>query len=55
MHKEVEEHWKCKVVAVVTDASGETRKARQDFGKEFPHIIMLDCYAHQVSCKYDSK
>ncbi|XP_006460996.1 hypothetical protein AGABI2DRAFT_70302, partial [Agaricus bisporus var. bisporus H97] len=49
VHKEVEEHWKCKVVAVVTDASGETRKAQQDFGKEFPHIIMLDCYAHQIN------
>ncbi|KJA13408.1 hypothetical protein HYPSUDRAFT_114015, partial [Hypholoma sublateritium FD-334 SS-4] len=45
--KEVEEKWKCKVIAVVTDASGECRKARQDFVKKYPWIVVLDCFAHQ--------
>ena len=36
------------VVGVVTDASGECRKARRLLSKEYPDIIFLDCYAHQV-------
>ena len=36
------------VVGVVTDASGECRKARRLLALEHPDIVFLDCYAHQV-------
>ena len=36
------------LVAVVTDASGECRKARRILAAEYTNIIFLDCYAHQV-------
>jgi hypothetical protein len=36
------------LIAVVTDASGECRKARKDLAWKYPDIIFLDCYAHQV-------
>ena len=36
------------VVGVVTDASGECRKARRLLSTEYPDIVFLDCYAHQV-------
>jgi isopentenyl phosphate kinase len=36
------------VVGVVTDASGECRKARRLLALEYPDIVFLDCYAHQV-------
>ena len=36
------------LVAVVTDASGECRKARRTLALKYPDIIFLDCYAHQV-------
>ena len=40
----------CTVVAgLVTDASGEARKARHLFLVKHPQVIMLDCYSHQVS------
>lgn len=41
--------WKTIVVAVVTDASGESLKARKMFSRKHPQIIVLDCYSHQVS------
>ena len=37
------------LVAVVTDASGECRKARRILAPKYPDIVFLDCYAHQVS------
>ncbi|KAJ7726706.1 hypothetical protein DFH07DRAFT_757985 [Mycena maculata] len=42
------EEWKVVVVAVTTDASGESRKARLLFAKAYPWVVVLDCYAHQV-------
>ena len=36
------------LVAVVTDASGECRKARKILALKYPDIIFIDCYAHQV-------
>lgn len=36
------------VVGVVTDASGECRKARRLLAIQHPDILFLDCYAHQV-------
>ena len=46
--KEVEEKWGAKVVAIVTDASGECRKARRILGQKYPWLVVLDCYSHQV-------
>lgn len=46
--QEVEERFHCEVVGVVTDASGECRKARRDLLKKYPHLVVIDCYAHQV-------
>ena len=36
------------IVGIVTDASGECRKARRLLALEYPDIVFLDCYAHQV-------
>ncbi|EIW73939.1 hypothetical protein CONPUDRAFT_78412 [Coniophora puteana RWD-64-598 SS2] len=47
--KNVNESWVSQVIAVVTDASGESRKARQLLGIKFPSMIVLDCYAHQIN------
>lgn len=47
--KEVDELWNCTVAGLVTDASGECRKARADFVKKYPWIVVLDCFAHQVN------
>lgn len=44
----VQNKWGGVVVAIVTDASGESRKARRLFVKKYPWVIVLDCYAHQV-------
>lgn len=48
-YKEVEQNWKAMVVGVVTDASGECRKARREFLRDHPWVVVIDCYAHQVS------
>lgn len=40
--------WGAIIVGLVTDASGESRKARRLFGAKYPQIIVLDCYSHQV-------
>lgn len=45
---EIKEKWGSEVVAIVTDASGECRKARQILAWQFPHLVFLDCYSHQV-------
>ena len=49
---EVIEHlqseWKVTVVAFMTDASGESRKARKMLLARFPHLVCPDCFAHQV-------
>lgn len=44
----ITEGWGTIVVALVTDASGEARKARRLFAAKHPSIIVLDCYSHQV-------
>jgi hypothetical protein len=48
----VEAEWGVKVIAIVTDASGESAKARREYAKLHPEIIVLDCYAHQVRLNY---
>jgi hypothetical protein len=47
--KNVQEEWGVIAVAVVTDASGESRKARRMLGKKYPSLVVIDCYSHQVS------
>ena len=44
----VREEYSAFLVAVVTDASGECRKARRILSLKYPEIVFLDCYAHQV-------
>ncbi|TBU60357.1 hypothetical protein BD310DRAFT_779045, partial [Dichomitus squalens] len=41
------EEWRVIVIAVTSDCSGESRKARVEIVKELPHLIAPDCYAHQ--------
>jgi len=48
---EVRIEWGSNVVAVCSDASGESRKARRLLREKHPHLVTLDCYAHQV-CEY---
>ena len=50
--KEVEEKWGAKVIAIVTDASGECRKARRILGQKYPWLVVLDCYSHQVQSPF---
>ena len=49
--EEVRTEWGANVVAVCSDASGESRKARRLLREKLPHLVTLDCYAHQV-CKH---
>ncbi|KAL3141786.1 hypothetical protein ABBQ32_004460 [Trebouxia sp. C0010 RCD-2024] len=45
----VQTELKIQVKAVVTDAASDCRKARRLFVKEYPHIVSLDCFAHQMN------
>jgi len=45
---EVRTDWGSTVVAVCSDASGESRKAQKLLREKHPHLVTLDCYAHQV-------
>lgn len=44
----VQDEYSAHIVGVVTDASGECRKARRLLALDHPDIVFLDCYAHQV-------
>lgn len=46
--QELKDDWGVEVIAFTTDASGESLKARKLLGKKFPHLVVPDCYAHQV-------
>jgi hypothetical protein len=46
--KDVEGNWKATVVAITSDASGESRAARKRLVDEFPWLVAPDCFAHQV-------
>ena len=50
--KDLKENWDVSVVAVTTDASGESRKARRMLNLDFPELATPDCYAHQVRRAY---
>ncbi|CAA7262561.1 unnamed protein product [Cyclocybe aegerita] len=45
----LQNEWGAVVVGLVTDASGESRKAQRLFACKYPHIIVLNCYAHQIN------
>jgi hypothetical protein len=49
VYNKLKDEWGVVVVGLVTDASGEARKARRLFARKFPFLIVLDCYSHQVS------
>ncbi|KZT31206.1 hypothetical protein SISSUDRAFT_970170, partial [Sistotremastrum suecicum HHB10207 ss-3] len=40
--------WHVTVIAVTSDASGESKKARQMLGRLRPDLAVPDCYAHQA-------
>lgn len=44
----VEEVYNTKVKAIITDAASDCRKARRLVVEQYPHILSLDCFAHQV-------
>ena len=46
---EVEKSWEVDVVAVTSDASGESHKACRMLHEQFPKFVVIDCQAHQVS------
>ncbi|KAJ8515209.1 hypothetical protein ONZ45_g7358 [Pleurotus djamor] len=41
--------WGLTIIAFTTDASGESRKARQLLLKDHPYLVAPDCFAHQVN------
>jgi len=47
--KDVQEEWGLEIVAMTSDASGESRAAQKRLVQEFPWLVAPDCYAHQVS------
>ena len=49
VYNKLKDEWGVTVVGLVTDASGEARKARRLFARKYPFLIVLDCYSHQVS------
>ena len=49
VYHKLKDEWGVIVVGLVTDASGEARKARRLFARKYPSLIVLDCYSHQVS------
>ena len=47
--RNVQGEWGLEVVAMTSDASGESRAAQKWLVQEFPWLAAPDCYAHQVS------
>lgn len=45
---ELKANWDIVLVAIITDASGECRKAKKILRLKYLELIILDCYAHQV-------
>jgi hypothetical protein len=42
------DEWGAIIVAIITNASGKCQKARRLLGRKYPHIVVLDCYRHQI-------
>ncbi|KAG1741755.1 uncharacterized protein EDB91DRAFT_1081567 [Suillus paluster] len=47
--KEVEGKWKATIVAITSDALGESRAARKRIVAEFLWFVAPDCFAHQIN------
>ncbi|KAG7090005.1 hypothetical protein E1B28_011627 [Marasmius oreades] len=45
----MEEKWKVEVIGFTTDASGKAWKAHHLLTHEYLHIVVPDCYAHQIN------
>ena len=52
--KDVQEEWGLEIVAMTSDASGESRAAQKRLVQEFPWLVAPDCYAHQVCVLFDT-
>jgi hypothetical protein len=52
--RKVREEWDVEVIGFTSDASGESRKARKLLKEDpqFSHLVLPDCYAHQVCTLY---
>ncbi|KAI6010645.1 hypothetical protein BKA83DRAFT_25636 [Pisolithus microcarpus] len=48
-HEDVEKNWQVDIVAVTSDASGESWKACRMLHQAFPKFVIVDCQAHQVN------
>ncbi|DBA94964.1 TPA: hypothetical protein ACH3X1_002490 [Trebouxia sp. C0004] len=45
----VEKEFDTKVKAIITDAASDCRKARSLLVEQYPHVVSLDCFAHQMN------
>ncbi|TFK16929.1 hypothetical protein FA15DRAFT_571127, partial [Coprinopsis marcescibilis] len=48
-YEKAEKEMGVRIICITTDASGEAAKARRMFKNIYPHVIVLDCYAHQAN------
>jgi hypothetical protein len=46
--KKIEDELKLRLVGWVSDAGSDLKKAQKMLQQMFPHLIVLDCWAHQV-------
>ena len=51
----LEADWQVEVIALTSDASGESRKGRMDLVKAVPSLVGPDCYSHQVCANYPTR
>ncbi|KAI0337890.1 hypothetical protein BDW22DRAFT_1312662, partial [Trametopsis cervina] len=45
----VEDFHKVQIAGFVSDSGGDSKKARRIIAKEWPSLIVLPCYAHQIN------
>ena len=45
----LEVNWNIRVVAITLDAGGEALKGCKMACRKYPHLVILDCFGHQVS------
>jgi len=55
MWSEVEKNWEVDVVAVTSDASGESHKACKMLHEQFSKFVVIDCQAHCQVRVYSGK
>lgn len=44
----MERNWNVTVVAITSDAGGEALKGRKMARSKHPHLVVPDCFGHQV-------